>query len=211
MSICERRRRGFWPLGGILVLTGCGGSGADSSPTEPPWETPTIVGDGLPPPESTVHGTPPPVGVTPTPGETEGSMPPEGPSLEVVSGLFAWSSKSGFSYTGSLILTVTSVGCHDLFGASDTVSPDGLYFSLVPIPFTPYPDAWLETYQVCGSPPCLTGYSKVAGVTESLEPDSWLQIVAYDEHYLTVDWYSSVSEGAGLRFYNCGDRESWYY
>lgn len=192
-----------------VLLTGCGET-PEATPGEDAWDTPELEGDGLPPSSDTQHGTPPPTGATPMPGE--GDTPaPEQPALVVVDGLFAWSSKNGLNLTGTLVLFSASVSCHDLFGVTDTVSPDGLYFTIFPMPFVEPTEAWVQSYPVCGSPPCFRGYSKVAGESVTLEADASLTVSSYDDHYLTVSWVTPVSEGEGLTLYNCGDRLNWSY
>lgn len=178
------------------------------SPT-PGWEPPEFGGDGLPPSEGTDHNT----GDTNPDGGggDDGGDDGELPAISVVSGLFAYDIDENGMHIGSLILMNVTAGCDNLFGSVGKITPDGLYFSLFPAPTSGDETGpnWLNTYALCGTPACTSGYALVAGEYDEFGEDTWLRLERYDAHYLTVDWSSPYSAGEDLTFYNCGNIAIW--
>lgn len=200
----------------LFVATACEAPVTPVQPTPRPWSPPAFEGDGLPASEGEDHhtyDTGAEGGPAPTPPPQGGEDEP--PALTVTDGLFAVVSgnEDAALTLGSLALTAKSLGCYDLFGAVDTgAAADGIYLTLIPRQGEDGQPRWADTYRPCrAGPPCFQGYAVIAGERYELGEGAQLGIDALDAHYLTTRWYTAVSKGEGLRFYNCGGTGSWAY
>lgn len=168
----------------------------------PPWTPPVFEGDGLPPSADTAHDRDrTDTGVTLTGTGDTGSA---SVSFDVQDGLFGWYDYQSYGVYGYLALLEEPLGCAELFGAY--VYPDGVYFTLVAEPSAPE-EGFAGHWGPCGQAPCQQAFWLLGGEFGYL--DGWVDVTAYDAHYLTVDWSTEVSSGEGLTFYNCGDALPW--
>lgn len=206
------------PLMGALLISwsgaGCDGAGEVVTPEEPEpeaWTPPVFEGDGLPASEDLEHQTADGAAPAPTPGGG-GEDEPE-ISLSIYDGVFSWSYNQLEGYTANLILLDRTQSCHAVFGALDSFTSDGLYFTVKTGQRDEaiFPE-WTDLYRLCqGRAPCIEGYAVVGGERIGLGDRAFLDIVSYDVHYITTSWRSPVSSGEDLTFYNCGAKGIWNY